>query len=218
MRKRTVTLLIGALLFIGLVVGLWVMAPGEKLSLDLTFLGYTNEALATQTPAGSSMVFYRSLALVQASNSGNQRLELWNGVSGKNQLAEDFGRPLSYGFPRTLKPGQTGIVRVRPGRVPWRTEVGYRRRGARERILRPLWDVVGNTGRQWLSRMDLWPAYQWATCGPIASPITELPRVTSLTNYFLDLADPDAKRPFDIHHLLTNFPPQPSLKYEVSGK
>jgi hypothetical protein len=220
-RKRKIVLLILTLLFVGLVIGLFV-GPEEKLGLDLTFLAYTNEALPVQTAAGTTMTFYRSIALLQASNSGSRSVEVFNGISRANVHSSNFGSPLTYGFPMTLKPGETALVRVQPARPPWRSELGYRRHEARERVLGRIWNAAGNQGRQWLSSMDLWPDFKWVKCGPITNEIPQLPRLVSLTNYFLDLPDPDlhgsSKGPFNIHQLLTNFPLTPSLRYETSEK
>ena len=112
MGKRKVMLLVFALL-LAVMIGFWLIAPKEKLVLNLVFLGYTNEAFPTQTPAGLKMVVHSPLALVQASNSGNYPLELRDALRRTSFQAQDFARPLPYGFPSTLEPGESTIVRVR---------------------------------------------------------------------------------------------------------
>jgi hypothetical protein len=226
--KRKLVLLIAALLLVGTVLAFWFVAPERKLGLHLAFIAYTNEAL----PAGPTMVVYSPLALVQASNSGNYRLELLNSLRRVNYPSKDFARPLPHGFPMTLKPGETTIVRVRcdgwrvrlgePEDASWRTEIVYRRSGASDRLLGQIYKIAGKQGRQWLTRIGVWPDPHYATCGPITNALPHVPRIISLTNYFIDLPDPQlsppGQRPFNIHEILTNFPPKPSVGYEAREK
>ena len=103
-----------------------------------------------------------------------------------------------------------------PHHGPWRTEIAYRRIGVRAPFLMKLWNVAGKTGRQWLSRIDLWPAYQRASCGPVMNPLPYVPRLVSLSNHFLDLPDADLNRKDDRpFNLLTNFSPKTSVGYEL---
>jgi len=227
MGKRKVLVLVFVFLLV-VMIGFWLMAPKEKLALNLVFLGYTNEALPTQTPAGLTMVVYSPLALVQVSNSGNYPVELRNALRRTSFQAQDFARPLPYGFPSTLGPAESTIVRVRgegwrvalgePKNVPWRTEIAFRRSGARERIFGRIWSVAGRTGPKWLSNINVWPDLYWASCGPITNAFPHVPRLASLTNYFLDLPDAESGRPFNIHEILTNFPPKTSVSYELRRK
>ena len=146
MGKRKVLLMVFALLLV-VMIGFWLTAPKEKLALNLLFLGYTNEAFPTQTPAGLTMVVCSPLALMQVSNSGNHPLELRGTLTRTSFQPPGFARPLPYGFPSTLGPGESTIVRVRGD--GWRVVLGEPRHV-------PWWDR-NRLQPEWSARAHPWP-------------------------------------------------------------
>jgi len=177
------------------------------------------------------MRVYSPLALMQASNSGNRLIELRNALRVDDLSARDFARPLGEQFPITVKPGESAIGRVQgtrgsielgePRHGPWRTEIGYRRHGASEGFRR-IWSLARTTGRQWLENMGLSADYHWASCGPVTNPLPYVPKLVSLTNYFLDLPNVPwyrkDDRPFNIQQLLSDYPPKMAVKYDTKEK
>lgn len=221
MGRRKLILFVAALLLIGTATVWWFPRHRERLALDLAFMGYGTQTVSVSSSSSAELppTIDRPVAMMQASNSGCVPLELSHGVPITNLNAKDFGRPIGTGFPKLLKPGETGVFKVWPAQAPWWTEIGYRRHSTRERILSRIWDLAGSKGRRLLSHTDLWAPFQRVKCGPITNALPPPPSI-HLTNHVfhlppdfssfpaLDLHPRPTQRPFNINDLLTNYPPR----------
>ena len=199
-RRKAMLLAAGLLLVVG-VAGWWLNQTSGERQLQLTFVGYTNAPVMVRwARLGVSEMMPRPLALVQASNSSSVIVELF-GFSPSNVSSREFAHPMTISS-TVLKPGETALISAYPGESPWWTEIDYRKRGLKERVLQMLWrGVLRRTG--WRTQLHR------ARCGPITnavppSPLTMSSEVITLPEVPFQRRSPT---PFNVQELLTNYYP-----------
>lgn len=116
----------------------------KNASVNLVFLGYTNETnqIVMVAPGPGSTIRpipgmkRRYTALLLTTNSGSVAVQVYAAVRAASFGIAGFAPTMSTGSPRLLKPAESTLIAgvADPLQGPWWTEVSYQRHGAREKV------------------------------------------------------------------------------------
>ena len=158
--------------------GLW--ERGESMEVQLVFVGYTNYTATFTSPAPASVVFTGNVfkAIVMATNSGNESVELHPFLKFGNMSEYKMTIPwhanldLMKKLPRILNPGEAALTEVEAQKLglPWSIELLARRRRLGDRLYVNAMAKAGATMQGMIRKCFPPPPEVRVTLGPYTNP------------------------------------------------
>jgi len=163
-----------ALALLAAVVVVWsVLSRGERMGVQVVFIGYTNGFVVRNSTSSGSIPNTLPLAVLMVTNTGSVPVKILPDirVDTRTNIGE-FALPLYGGSAGSLRPGESVMFRalIVDTQRHWWTELAYCRYGLGMRLHDKLWNTGNSAAQGLLDRLPPSPESHWAQSGWITNP------------------------------------------------